>query len=155
MYDDLRYRYHKLCHHHCRHHLYISTKYWCDVNKTSQHYAIFLKCASHWLFTLALPVFLCRSFTSLLLSRHQRTSSTHVLDAVWQLTYWESATGIMTTSCCAPLVTCFISTSANSWATPRCLAASKGENQTCWRMFMCIYVCKWLSDEICFRALRV
>lgn len=60
--------------------------------------------------------------------RHQRTSSTHVQDAVSPPTSWASVIVTTTTSCCAPLVTCSTLTLASSWAMPRCLAALKGKN---------------------------
>ena len=74
---------------------------------------------------------LFHSFSLCPLFRHQRISSTHVQDAVWQLMYWASVIAIMTILCCAPLVTCSTSILGSSWDTLRCLAASKGENLIC------------------------
>lgn len=64
------------------------------------------------------------------LCRHLRILSTPAPVAALQPTFLESVIATMTTSCCAPLVTCFTSTLANSLATPRCLAALKGDYQT-------------------------
>lgn len=72
-----------------------------------------------------LPEFLLIPFSV----RHRRTSSTRVQAAAWLPTFWASVIAIMTTSCSAPLVTCSTSTLGSSWATPRCLAASRGETQ--------------------------
>lgn len=55
--------------------------------------------------------------------------------AAWPPTSWASVIAITTTSCCAPPVTCSISTLESFWVTPRCSAASRGESQTCWALF--------------------
>lgn len=85
----------------------------------------------HYIVTVLLPEYSLSALRPLF--RRRRTSSTRVQDAAWPPTFWASVTAIMTTSCCAPLVTCSTSTLASSWATPRCSAASRGEDQTsCW-----------------------
>lgn len=84
------------------------------------------------------------------LCRRQRTSSIPALVAALQPTFLASAIATMTTSCCAPPVTCFTSTSASSWATPRCLAALKGEDQINRCKFRCC-----LSDKVGFGSLSV
>ena len=89
---------------------------------------------------LFLPSFYVRhSLSPIPRFRHQRTSSTRVQDAVWQPTFWASVIAIMTILCCDPPVTCSTSTLASSWATPRCLAASKGENEIYCSGRVCVY----------------
>lgn len=101
-----------------------------DVNLTlSQHSVTVLLYMMQYLYCSTG----CSTFTWISVDsfsvRHRRTSSTHVQAAAWLPTSWASVIAITTTSCSAPPVTCSTSTLGSSWATPRCLAASRGETQ--------------------------
>lgn len=68
-------------------------------------------------------------FVIIFFSRQWRTSFTPVQAAVWPPTSWVSAIATTTTSCWRVVATCSTLTSANSWATHRCLVTSNGETE--------------------------